>query len=672
MGFHGGNWWAFIRHDEEQDRPTVSRDLLRRVWAFARPYTPQIAVLLVTIFVITGFTLVQPLLIRELIDNALPNRNVRLLNLLALGMIAAPLLNGLVGVLQRRMSASVGEGVIYDLRRALYRHMQKMSLRFFTETRTGELMSRLNNDVVGAQQAVTSTLVTIISNLVSVVSTIAIMLALEWRLTLLGLAILPLFVLPARRVGRILRRLRRRSMEENAEMNAVMNETLNVNGALLVKLFGREDDEMGRFSGRAAEVRDIGVESAVVGRWFFLMLSVVGAVGSAVVYWVGGHLVLRDSLTIGTIVAFGAYLTQLYGPLMSITNVPVEFAQSMVSFERVFEVLDIPVEIEERPDAHELPPVEGRITFDGVSFSYHRDGDGGGLPEIARFTWGGSEAHLKRGRQAEDGEEREREDGAKREDGQSGENGHGRPAEARPAEARRITERPWALRDVSFTIEPGQLVALVGPSGAGKTTVTYLLPRLYDPTEGRVLLDGHDLRDVTLNSLSDNIGMVTQDSYLFYDTIRANLLYARPDASEAEMAAAARAANIHDFIMTLPEGYDTVVGERGYRLSGGERQRIAIARVILKDPRVLVLDEATSHLDSLSEALIQEALQRVMQDRTSLVIAHRLATILAADHILVLDDGRLVEQGAHEELLAQGGLYARLYETQFRDKVQQP
>lgn len=643
MGFHGSGWWAYIRHDEEHDRPSVSRDLLQRVWHFAQPYRLRIALLLVTIFVITGLSLLTPLLIRDLIDNAIPNRNVSRLNLLALGMIAVPLLSGLVGVAQRHLSAQIGEGVIYDLRRALYKQMQSMSLRFFTDTRTGELMSRLNNDVVGAQSAVTSTLVTIVSNLVSVVSTIVIMLALEWRLTLLAISLLPLFVLPARRIGRILRRLRRRSMEHNAEMNAVMNETLNVGGALLVKLFGREEDEMQRFSDQAAEVRNIGVRSAVIGRWFFLMLSIVSAVGSAVVYWVGGHMVLNGTFTIGTIVAFGAYLTQLYGPLMSITNAPVEFAQSMVSFERVFEVLDIPTEIREKPQAEALPLVEGHIAFEDVSFTYHSEG-ATGLPEIARFTWGGSEAHLKRGRQREKGQGDEEE------------------LEVEPTSP---AERPLALRNVSFTIDPGQLVALVGPSGAGKTTITYLIPRLYDPKEGRVLIDGHDIRNVTLKSLSRNIGMVTQDTYLFYDTIRANLMYARPDATEGEMVAAARAANIHDFIIGLPDEYDTVVGERGYRLSGGERQRIAIARVILKDPRILVLDEATSHLDSLSEALIQDALQRVMRDRTSIVIAHRLATILAADEILVMDQGRLVEQGTHGELLAQGGLYASLYETQF-------
>lgn len=597
--------------------------------------------LLVTIFVITGLSLLPPLLIRDLLDNAIPNRNVSRLNLLALGMVAVPLVNGLVGVFQRRISASIGEGVIYDLRRALYVHMQQMSLRFFTETRTGELMSRLNNDVVGAQSAVTSTLVTIVSNLVSVISTIVIMLALEWRLTLLGISILPLFVLPARRVGRILRRLRRESLENNAEMNAVMNETLNVSGALLVKLFGREEDELRKFSGFAADVRDIGIRSAVTGRWFFLMLSIVSAVGTAVVYWVGGHLVLNDAFTIGTIVAFGTYLTQLYGPLMSITNAPVEFAQSMVSFERVFEVLDMPVEIVQPAEAEALPPVRGHIQFENVSFSYSGE-EQIGLAEIARFTRRGpSEVHLRRGRQREEGVDH---DG----DGAVG-----------PEEQR------LALEDISFEILPGQLTALVGPSGAGKTTITYLIPRLYDPSSGRICIDGHNIRNVTLESLAENIGMVTQDTYLFYDTIRANLLYARPEASEADMIEAARAANIHEFIMSLPDDYDTVVGERGYRLSGGERQRIAIARVILKDPRVLVLDEATSHLDSLSEALIQEALQRVMEGRTSIVIAHRLATILAADKILVLDKGRLVESGTHSELLAQGGLYTSLYETQF-------
>jgi ATP-binding cassette, subfamily B, bacterial len=642
MGMHGGNWWAYIRHDEQQDRPAVSRALLLRVWGFARPYTRQVAILLFTIFLITGLSLLTPLIIRDLIDNALPNRDASRLNWLALGLIAIPLVNGVIGVWQRHASAHVGEGIIYDLRRALFDHMQRMSLRFFTETRTGELMSRLNNDVVGAQQAVTSTLVTIISNVFSVVSTIAIMLALEWRLTLLGLAVLPLFVLPARRVGRILRRLRRQGMERNAEMNAVMNETLNVAGALLVKLFGREEDEMRRFSREAAGVRDIGIRSAVIGRWFFFMLGVVSAVGTAVIYWVGGHLVLRGEFSIGTIVAFGSYLAQLYGPLMSITNVPVEFAQSMVSFERVFEVLDIGVEIREKRDATHLETVEGAISFEDVCFSYVDPHGRVGLTNVLRFGRGDSELLVKRGRQREDGETA--------------------GAEETEPEAR------WALQNVTFHIEPGELVALVGPSGAGKTTITYLLPRLYDPEEGRVCIDGRDIRDLTLSSLSENIGMVTQDTYLFFDTIRANLLYARPDATDEEIVAASQAANIHDFIMTLTDGYDTVVGERGYRLSGGERQRIAIARVILKDPRVLVLDEATSHLDSLSEALIQQALQRVMQGRTSLVIAHRLATILAADKILVMNEGRLVEIGRHEELLSRGGLYARLYETQFRGK----
>ena len=662
MGFHGGGWWAYISHDEKQDRPYVTRELLGRVWQFARPYQWKVFWLLITIFISSLIGLFSPLLTRQLIDVALPQGNQRLLTWLALGLISIPLVNGAIGVLQRSISSQVGEGIIYDLRRTLYGHMQRMSLRFFTNTRTGELMSRMNNDVVGAQGAVTGTLVTIISNVFQVVLTLAVMIALEWRLTILGLAILPLFILPARRVGRILRRLRRQSMEHNAEMNAVMNETLNVSGALLVKLFGREQHEMGRLSHEAAKVRDIGVRSAVVGRWFFVMLSVIGAVGTAAVYWVGGLLVLRGEFTVGTIVAFGAYLSQLYGPLMAITNAPVEFAQSMVSFERVFEALDIPVEIQEKPNARHLPTVQGELAFDHVSFAYAKvdEQTPAGLEEVARFTWGGSAAHLKRGKQKAES------------------NGHATPGQLplldednkpeEPDSEMPAPQRRMALQEVCFHIKPGQLVALVGPSGAGKTTITYLIPRLYDPDTGRVLIDGQDIQDVTLASLSANIGMVTQDTYLFYDTIRANLLYARPGASDSEMIAAARAANIHDFIASLPDGYETVVGERGYRLSGGERQRMAIARVILKDPRILVLDEATSHLDSLSEALIQEALQRVMQGRTSLVIAHRLATILAADLILVLDQGHLVEQGNHQALLAQGGLYASLYETQFRPR----
>jgi len=472
---------------------------------------------------------------------------------------------------------------------------------------------------------------------VSVVATLTVMLALEWRLTLLSVAVVPLFIFPARRVGRLLRDIRRESMDLNAKMNALMNETLNVSGALLVKLFGRQNDEMGKFEQRSRAVADIGVRQAMIGRWFFMSLGLVSAVGTALVFWVGGYLVLQGTFTVGTIVAFGAYLTQLYGPLSAMSNAHIEFATSMVSFERVFEVLDLPLEITDKPDAAPLPRVTGALTFDDVSFSYTAGGDGGA-----------SALGLTVDRNAVG-------------DGSNG---------TSPA---RVSSRQMAVEHISFEIEPGQLVALVGPSGAGKTTITYLLPRLYDPTAGRICLDGHDLRDISLQSLAESIGMVTQESYLFHDTIRANLLYAKPDATQTEIEAACQAANIHHFIAGLPDGYDTVVGERGYRLSGGEKQRIALARVILKNPRILVLDEATSSLDSQSEALIQEALERIMRGRTSVVIAHRLSTILAADVILVMENGRLVEQArrddsrsAHEKLLARGGLYARLYETQFR------
>jgi ATP-binding cassette subfamily B protein len=677
------SWWSYLRYDEGRDRPAVSWALVRRVASYARPYRLQLAGTFATILAISALALVPPLLQRALIDEALPNHDFARLNLLALGMIAVPIVSGLIGVLQRYMSSQVGEGIICDLRSALFAHMQRMSLRFFTDTKTGELMSRLNNDVVGAQQAVTSTTVTFFSNVVTLIATLTIMLALEWRLTLVGVALLPLFVLPARRVGNVLRRIAREQMTLNGQMNALMNETLGVSGALLVKLFGRAPAESARFAERAARVRDVGIRQALVGRWFFLGLSLVSAVGTALVFWLGGLLVLQGVFTVGTIVAFGVYLTQLYGPLSSLTNARVEFATSLVSFERVFEMLDLQPEIADRPDALTLERVVGEVRFDDVSFSYQAAAaEGPRLTEVTRWRSRSmpalSEIGPARGSAvaatngAANGVAGAGAAPAVPANGAAGAiapaaSGDGADgAEAAPPGPR------WALRDVSFTVRPGQLAALVGPSGAGKTTATYLLPRLYDPTEGRILLDGHDLRDLTLDSLVAHIGMVTQEPYLFHDTIRANLLYARPAATQAELEAACRAANIHDFIVELPDGYETIVGERGYRLSGGEKQRLAIARMLLKDPRIVVLDEATAHLDSQSEALIQAALARAMQGRTSLVIAHRLSTILAADVILVLDRGRLVEQGTHAELLARGGLYATLYQTQFRSQLGAP
>ncbi|MCB0163841.1 MAG: ABC transporter ATP-binding protein [Anaerolineae bacterium] len=632
-----GGWWNYIRYDEGRDRPELSWVLLKRVWEYARPYQLKLLGLLTTIFVISGLSLIPPLLYRDLIDNALPHGDVTRLNWLAVGMIGIPLINAVIGLWQRYLSATIGESLIADLRNSLYNHMQRMSLRFFTHAKTGQLMSRLNNDVVGAQSALTGTFINILSNIVTVVTVLVVMFSLEWRLTLLSIAILPLFILPTRRIGRILREVRRESLDLNGKMNSLMNETLNVSGALLVKLFGRQQDEMDRFKERSRDVARIGIKSAMIGRWFFLGIGLVSAIGTSLVFWVGGHLVLQGVFTVGTIVAFGAYLTQLYGPLSAMSNAHIEFATSMVSFERVFEVIDLALEIKDKPDAVDLADVNGEVVFDQVSFSYAAGGDGGagrlGLTVDPKDSRNGTPVPL----------------------------------------TAPVAGRSMAIEQVSFHIEPGQLVALVGPSGAGKTTMTYLLPRLYDPTAGQICIDGHDLRQVKLRSLAQSIGMVTQETYLFHDTIRANLLYANSHAGQAEIEAACRAANIHHFIETLPEGYETVVGERGYRLSGGEKQRIALARVILKDPRILVLDEATSSLDSQSEALIQEALERIMQGRTSLVIAHRLSTILAADVILVMDQGRLVEQGygsetrsAHEVLLAQGGLYADLYQTQFR------
>ena len=663
MGFHGGGWWGFLSASEE--RPKVTWALLRRVLAYARPYKWQITGMLLMILVNTGLTLLTPLILRTLIDETIPQEDIQQLVLLGIALLLIPALGGVINVVQRRLNAAVGEGVIYDLRVALFTRLQRMSLRFFTNTKVGEMMSRLNNDVIGAQNAISNTIVNIVTNLVQATAVMLVMLSLEWRLTLVSVIILPLFILIARRMGTRLREIARRGMEANAQMNAMMNETLNLGGALLVKLFGRVSLEVERFQGRAASVRDIGIQRAVVGTSFFVIIGLVSATGTALVYGIGGYLAIQQVFTVGTIVAFGAYLTSLFSALQGLANAPVEFATSVVSFERVFEVIDLPAEIEDQPNATVLKETRGELIFEEVTFEYDPK-DMALLSEVQRYGQMHSVTTALSGSKPET------------KSSEGGHNGHRtvEPGEAEEAKSEenvtgRSQARVHALDGLSFRVRPGQLVALVGPSGAGKTTLTYLIPRLYDPTRGRILLDGQDLRSVTLDSLSDQIGMVTQETHLFHDTIRTNLVYAKLDASQAELEAACRAANIHDFITDLPERYDTVVGERGYRLSGGEKQRIALARVILKDPRILVLDEATSHLDSESEALIQEALKRVMAGRTSIVIAHRLSTILAADLILVIDRGRIVERGTHAELLSLGGVYASLYETQFHRQESQ-
>jgi ATP-binding cassette subfamily B protein len=605
--------------------------------------------MLILTLVTTGLSLLTPLILRDLIDRTLPQRDVSHLIVLIVGLLTIPLLTGALNVWQRQINARVGEGVVYDLRTALFSRLQRMSLSFFTHTKVGELMSRLNNDVVGAQNAISNTFVNIVTSLIQAVVLLSVMFTLEWRLTLISIAILPLFLVAARQLGNRLRKIARLQLDLNANMNAMMNEMLNISGALLVKLFGRIAQEDTHFEERAARVRDSGVQRAVSGTLFFVSVGLLSAIGTALVYGVGGYLVIQGTLTIGTIVALGLYLSSLYGALQSLTNAPIDFATSLVSFERVFEVLDLPLEIASKSGAHVLQDVRGVLEFDDVTFRYTVD-EKGLLKDVRRF---GQIQDVKAVLSDDSMKEQRNFDNVAEDEKQAA-----------------LNQTPdEVLEHISFRAEPGQLVALVGPSGAGKTTLTYLIPRLYDPTAGRILMDGHDLRDVTLASLTAQIGMVTQETYLFHDTIRMNLQYAKADATQDEIENAAKAANIHDFVMGLPDRYETIVGERGYRLSGGEKQRLSLARVILKNPRILVLDEATSSLDSESEALIQEALKRVMAGRTCIVIAHRLSTILAADLILVIDQGQIIERGTHNGLLMQAGLYARLYETQLRRKL---
>jgi len=644
----GGGWREGLLRDDNVPRPEINRHVLRRVFAYGRPYWASIAIVMVTIAVVSLIELLPPLLYRDLIDNVLPNRDLSRLNLLAVGMLGIPLISGVLNVIQRYYSARAGEGIIFDLRQQMYTHLQKMSLRFFTHTKQGEIITRFNSDVVGAQNAITGTIPSAVTNVITLVSTLIVMMTIEWRLGLLAISVLPLFLFPARRIGRILRDIRRLAMDYNADMSNVISQTLNINGALLVKTFGAQAREANHFSTSNDNLRNIAIRRARVGQMFYMGLSIAGTIGAGLIYWLGGYMVMSDVITAGTIVAFVAYLGRLYGPLTSLSTVHSDFIQSLVSFERVFEYMDKPVEIQDAPNAVVLKDVQGQIRFDHVWFRYQTTPDDSTpddtlIPEVQAEAIAPPPAKVRR----------EPKEGATLKE--RDENAIVTP----------VPTRLWALQDVSFTVEPGQLVALVGPSGSGKTTTTYLLPRLYDPTEGAIYFDGVDLRDATQLSVAEQIGMVTQETYLFHDTIRANLVYAKPDASQSELEAACRAANIHDMIVRLPDGYDTLVGERGYRLSGGEKQRLAIARVILKNPRILVLDEATSHLDSQNEAMIQAALEPLFTGRTSIVIAHRLSTVLAANQILVLAEGRIVEQGTHAELLALGGLYTELYKTQF-------
>ncbi len=596
---------------------SVDRHVLRRAWTFARPYRRTIALFLTAIVVAALLALVPPLVFRAILDHAIPQRDQRLLAVLAAVAACAALAGAGLSLLQSWCSSRVGEGLIYELRLALFDKVQQMPVAFFTRTQTGALISRLNNDVIGAQSALTGTLGSVVSNSVTLVTTLTAMVVLEWRLTLLALAVLPLFAVPAKRVGRKLQAISRERMDLNAAMNTQMTERFNVSGALLVKLFGRYPDETARFGDKAGRVRDTGVRQAVYGRTFFAALGLVGAIGTVAVYGIGGKLVIDSAISAGTLVALATFVTQLYGPLTQLTNARVDIMTALVSFERVFEVLDAPVAIADRPGAIDLVDATGRVEFDHVSFRY---------PAAADVSV---------------------------------------PSLEQPGLTNELpsTAGVEVLHDISLTIDPGQMVALVGPSGAGKTTLASLIPRLYDVTQGALRVDGHDVRDLTGASLRAAIGVVSQDPHLFHESVGANLRYARPDATAAELEVACRAARIHDVIAALPEGYDTVVGERGYRLSGGEKQRLAIARVLLKDPAVVILDEATSHLDSENEQLVQDALEHALAGRTSIVIAHRLSTVRDADLIVVVEDGRVVERGTHHQRLAAGGRYADLYTT---------
>lgn len=608
-----------MTRDRSVAKQRVSRSTVRRIFGYARPYKVIIAIFLVTLVVASLLSVAQPLLFRRIVDDGISVGNATLVTWTAVAIAGLAIADAAIGLVSRWYSARIGEGLIFDLRTQVYDHVQRQSVAFFTRAQTGALISRLNSDVIGAQQAFTSTLGGVLGNLISVSIVLVAMFALSWQITVASLILVPLFLLPARFMGRRLQELTREQMGLNAQMSSQMTERFNVSGALLVKLFGRPDDEARSFSGKAERVRDIGVRIAMANRWFFTALTLVAALATAITYGLGGNLVIDGAITLGTLLALVALLAQLYGPLTALSNVRVDVMTALVSFERVFEVLDLSPLVKEPANPMPLPAGGLAIDFDHVDFTY---------PTAAQVSLASLESVA-------------REESA----------GAGDPV----------------LHDVSFHAAPGTLTALVGPSGAGKSTITSLLTRLYDPTGGVVLLGGVDLREVSGGDLRAAVGVVTQDAHLFHETIADNLRYARPDATDEEMRAACQSAQIMNLIDQLPDGFNTVVGDRGYRLSGGEKQRLALARLFLKAPRVVVLDEATAHLDSESERLVQLALDTALEGRTSVVIAHRLSTIRRADQILVVVDGRIVQRGTHEELMGAGGMYETLYRTQFSD-----
>jgi ATP-binding cassette subfamily B protein len=609
-----------LTRDRSVAQRSVNRALVRRVLGYAGAYRGLIIAYLVTLVFVSLLSVAQPLLVPRLVDDGISQGDARVVTVTALMMAGLAILDAGLGIVSRWYSARIGEGLIYDLRTQVYDHVQRQSVAFFTRAQTGALISRLNSDVIGAQQAFTSTLGGVLGNLISAVIVLVAMFALSWQVTVVSLILVPIFLVPARWMGRRLQALTREQMSLNADMSTQMTERFNVAGALLVKLFGRPDDEAGAFSARAERVRDIGVRMAMANRWFFTGLALVASLATAIAYGLGGNLVVTGVLTIGTLLALVGLLAQLYGPLTALSNVRVDIMTALVSFERVFEVLDLQPMVREAPDARALPDGPLDVRFSDVTFRY---------PKPSEVSLASLES---------------------------------------VAREEAVTDGGDVLSEVSFEVPPGTMTALVGPSGAGKTTTTGLLTRLFDVTSGSIAIGGVDVRDARLDSLRDAVGVVTQDAHLFHDTIRANLAYARPGATEDELLAACDAAQIRGLIDSLPDGLDTVVGDRGHRLSGGEKQRIALARLLLKGPRVVVLDEATAHLDSESEAAVQRALDTALEGRTSVVIAHRLSTVRRADQILVLAGGRIVERGTHDELLAAGGTYAELYRTQFTDE----